>query len=141
MIHFFNANSTSIAMRCPWRTVYIASHAKFDGIHFRTIGYDVFDLNMTLDMLIFRDRQEFAVHLISFVLNKHQYYNFLNYARLGSRDPDEGVKVCKLKNDEYPYHRKVMLSAKPAQMQYFVQNDGKLDGEQSDGGLFGFSTT
>lgn len=75
---------------------------------------------MTFDMLIFGDNQEFTFHLISFILNKHQYYNLLNYARLGGRDPDEGVKVYKLKNDQYTYNREVMLSAKPTHMQYFM---------------------
>lgn len=120
MVHFFNADTTCIAMRCPRRSVYIASHAKLNRIDFRTIGDDIFNLNMAFYMLIFGYDQEFALHLISFILNKPKCYDFLNYARLSGCDPDERVKVYELKNDEDSDDREVVLSAKPAQMQYFM---------------------
>jgi hypothetical protein len=75
---------------------------------------------MAFYMLVFWYDQEFAVHFISFILNKRKCYYFLNYAWLSGRDPDEGVKVYELKNNQDSYNFEVMLSAKPANMQYFM---------------------
>lgn len=69
MVHFLDANATDIAMTGPRRPVYITSHAKFDAINFDPFRYNIGDLNMTLDMLIFRNNQKIALHFIFFILN------------------------------------------------------------------------
>lgn len=55
------------------------------------------------------------------------HYDLLNDARMGSYYVDKSVKVNKLKGDEYSYQPKVMFAAKPAEMQYLVQNNAALD--------------
>jgi hypothetical protein len=114
VIHLFYADATYIAMGGPWRTINIASHAKFYRIHLYTIRNDVRYLYMASNMLIFGDQQELAIHFIFFVLNRDRNYDFLNYAGLSGGDPDEGVKVDELENNEHSDEREIMLSAKPA---------------------------
>lgn len=57
MIHFFYANTTYIAVACPWRSVNVTGHTKFYAIYLYAIGDDVGDLNMTSDMLILGNEQ------------------------------------------------------------------------------------
>jgi len=44
-------------MACPWRSVNVTCHTKFDAIYLYAIGNDVRDLNMTSDMLILRNEK------------------------------------------------------------------------------------
>ena len=70
MVHFLYADSTDIAVTRPWGSVYVAGHTKFDAVDFDAIGDDIGDLYMTSDVLVLGDKQQIALHFVSFVLDR-----------------------------------------------------------------------
>ena len=132
MVQLLYANSTDIAMAGPRRTIYVTGHAKLNSIDLQRFRNDIGNLNMALDMLILGDNEQVALHFISLVLSQENTYYLLNYSRLSAGDPNVGVKVDKLQDDQNTDKREVMLRTEPAEVQDFVQDDGGLDSNECE---------
>ena len=68
MVQFLYANSADIAVAGPGRPVDVTSHTEFVRIDLESIRYDVGDLYVALDVLVFWDHEEIIVHFVFLVL-------------------------------------------------------------------------
>ena len=68
MVHFLNADSTYIAVTGSGRSIDVASKAKFNLAHLESLGYNITDLNVALNVLVLGNGQVVALSFVLFVL-------------------------------------------------------------------------
>lgn len=122
VIHLLNAHPADVAMTGPWRSVDVTGQAELYLIYLHHVGYDVGYVVMAFeDVFVLGDDEEATLHFVFLRLNSKNSYYFLNDARLRSDDVDVGVEVQKLEHNQQSNQNKVMPSAEPAQVKYFME--------------------